>query len=636
MNFKSGEELSFIMARLPILTTLVLAVLIAATFLKKIRRRRRIRGERAARDETGSGTGASVPSPVEEPGARSLENRERDERDDLIGSLKSQLEKKELQLEKKESQLEKERKETLRLRKELTKHRNKHADRDKNIKAYRKKNQDVRRSRNKKVKDGAGTPAADGEKPKRPGKPVGSNGGGYKHPDGIEPTRVRHWHLTSCTSCKASLEGRTPVNHWDHHIIDMERTPSGRGMDVVITRHVIYRYRCPACGKLVRKDFGPAANMHYGLGFIAFVLADRTLRGGAWRGTKITLYQLIKDERFIPTITTFIDWMKKIYPAVEDACKVLKDFIKKEKYAHVDETGLPKDGDNWWLWIISTAHIVLHLNSPTRGHAAIKDLFDGFDGILISDFWSAYNKLTVEQQKCLAHLVKTLKEIEHEATKNGEKARKRLEADAALQETGATPPVKNGRGRPKKQPEPLPAGDRDKLQANVVTNDKILDQAHEMRTFFDQAWGDGELGFQTPMENRISRDVAVQRLQTSVIDEIRAEGVANPDIERLLKRCEKFRNSLFTYLDHEGVSPDNNRAERDLRGPVIQRKISRNFINETVMDAEAGLRSLVKTAELNGGDIDKIFEGVLRGNPDLVTKHLNLPDPDPPPGLPKP
>ncbi|WP_230467372.1 IS66 family transposase [Lujinxingia vulgaris] len=41
---------------------------------------------------------------------------------------------------------------------------------------------------------------------------------------------------------------------------------------------------------------------------------------------------------------------------------------------------------------------------------------------------------------------------------------------------------------------------------------------------------------------------------------------------------------LWTFLDHEGVEPTNNSAERALRGPVIPRKLSWGS------KSEAGLR----------------------------------------------
>jgi hypothetical protein len=598
---------------------MLMAVIMLAWIFKKLGRRRKSRGKRCA-NENYTGENPAIE-----------QTRMPEKLHDVVGS--GVVDPRNARITLLEAQLGEKEAENIRLKKELTKHQNRNTARKENIKKYQEKNQEARRAKGRRKLAGSSTTGKDGSKGKRPGKPVGANGGSFTFPPGVKPTREKRWFLNRCTGCGASLEGRKPVNCWNHFILDIVRTPSGRGLELVIIKHMIYRYRCLACGKLVHKEFGPAAHIHYGLGFIAYVLADRTLRGGSWRGVAISLYQLIKDERFIPTITTFINWMKKIHPAIKDACKVLKDFIKNEKHAHVDETGLPKDSDNWWLWVVSTAHIVLYINSPTRGHVAIKDLFDEFNGILISDFWGAYNKLTVEQQKCLAHFVKTLKELEHENVKKGDKIKKRLSDDDALQAEPAGKPAGGGRGRPKKQPESLPDDLRAEMEDKARMYDKAFRQARLIHDFMNQAWGDGEMGYKAPMERRISPDEAVQRMQQEVIDMIRAEGVANHDIERLLKRCEKYADQFFTYLAHEGIPPDNNMAERMLRPFVVQRKISGNFINETVMESQAGLYSLLQTAGRNDGDFSAVLDALLRGKQDLVIKHLGLSDlvPRPPP-----
>ena len=551
------------------------------------------------------------------------------EKDAKLGEKDAKLGEKDAKLGEKEAELNKNETENIRLKKELTKFKNRNKDRKENVRKYQEKNKEVRKEKKTNSTESEGQE----KKGKRPGKPLGSNGGGFRLPK-VKPTRVVNWHPEKCTGCNASFKGRKPINSWNHFILDIERTPSGRGLEFVIIKHVVHRYRCPDCGKLVYKDFGPLKKMHYGLGFIAHVLADRTNRRGTWKGVAFSLFQIIKDKNFIPTIKTFIDWMKKIYPAVKDACKVLEKCIKKEKYAHADETGLPKDGDNWWLWVIATAHVVLYINSPTRGHVAVKDIFAEFDGILISDFYSAYNKLTVEQQKCLAHFVRALKEIEHESTKKGDKLRKVLGDDDNLRKESAEKPVEDGRGRgrSKKQPEPLTIEQRDKIEAEVRTHDETFKQAKTLHDFIGQAWGDGEMGYKAPMDARISQEEAINRLQ-DVIDAIRAEGVASHDIERLLKRCEKYAAQFFTYLAHEGIPPDNNTAERMLRPCVIQRKLSGNFINEDVIYSQMGLYSLLQTATLNDGDFQAVLDALLRGEQNLVIEHLGLSDlvPTPPP-----
>ena len=99
-----------------------------------------------------------------------------------------------------------------------------------------------------------------------------------------------------------------------------------------------------------------------------------------------------------------------------------------------------------------------------------------------------------------------------------------------------------------------------------------------------------------------------------LIASIREEGVSDDDLERLLKRCEKFLPSLFTYLQHEGMPPDNNLAERDLQKFAKQRRASRNFKSIEVTKHLIEYLSLYMTCEVNGRDFHILLQDLLSGN----------------------
>ena len=46
----------------------------------------------------------------------------------------------------------------------------------------------------------------------------------------------------------------------------------------------------------------------------------------------------------------------------------------------------------------------------TRKADFLHTLLDGFDGVLVTDFYTGYNSLPCRQQKCLVHLVRDLNE----------------------------------------------------------------------------------------------------------------------------------------------------------------------------------------------------------------------------------
>jgi hypothetical protein len=535
-------------------------------------------------------------------------------------------------------------KENRELKQELTLLKDNRREKKRNLEAYHGIAKAVRTAKTTLKKARSSEDEATPVKGKRTGKPPGKKGAGYKNPSRINKTK--HWRLNECTKCGVSLVGCNPVSSWEHVIIDVERPRNKRGMFWVATKHIMYRYRCPGCGKIVAKDLGVYKHLHYGLGIISFALAERLEHPGTWDGVRATMQHVFGPEH-LPTIQAIIDWVKGLEEISRIVANRFKEEIKDSKRVNSDETGLPMDGNNWWLWILVTAHVVLFLPSKSRGHETVQDIFEGYKGVLVSDFFTAYNCLDVEQQKCLAHVIVELKEIEHDVSQEAKRSRSKLDKDGqahpTITEAGADnesqyamgsdhEPGKK-RGRKPKQDPPLGESGRVKLESTIEKDNIAFAQAHRLREFFDEAWGKGSMGIQAPAENRMSADVAWGQLQ-SIINEIWAEGPANESIRRLLERFEAFETLLFTYLKHDDVPPDNNAAERPLRYFVTQRKVSGSFINPEVMDVYAVLLSVLKTAQLNAVSFEAILPQFIAGNVDGVFESLGLPPASPPP--PKP
>jgi len=315
-----------------------------------------------------------------------------------------------------------------------------------------------------------------------------------------------------------------------------------------------------------------------------------------------------------------------------DVYHAFLDVIGQSSFAHVDETGIPMDGQNWWLWVIVATEVVLYLPSESRGSDTIKDIFHEYKGILVSDFWSAYNKLNVEQQKCLEHLVRELRKINLRAIDRRDKAIKKLKNDDDLQAQENNGDKTKKRGRPAKQPEPLTDKKCEKLKELIVQSNKISRQLMIFQEFFRQAWKkDGnDMSVYTAIEKRISISKAELRLNM-LIQEVREEGAANADIERMIKRFEKYGPCLFTYLENPGVMPDNNEAERAIRPFVVQRKVSGNFISPEVMKIYAIHMSLYRTCKRNGVNYEEVILPLLEGDTTRVLGLLGLKEGEPPP-----
>ncbi len=87
--------------------------------------------------------------------------------------------------------------------------------------------------------------------------------------------------------------------------------------------------------------------------------------------------------------------------------------LKKSSYINADETEWKLDGVNHWLWKFAGRKVsITHINR-SRGSRVVEDILGKkYDGVLISDFLSAYNKIDAKaKQKCIVHLKRDLLKI---------------------------------------------------------------------------------------------------------------------------------------------------------------------------------------------------------------------------------
>jgi len=382
-------------------------------------------------------------------------------------------------------------------------------------------------------------PAAPESKPgrtKRPGARPGHVGVRRPTPERID--RRESHRLKTCPDCGGRLTQcrRTRTRHVED-IPDDVRTE--------VTEHTLHRDWCPACRKSVEPKVPDALPgsllghrvtvlsgwLHYGLGNTLSQIAD-VFRHHLQ--TKITPGGFLAQ---------WFRLQEVLYPWYEQ--------LQREALAsavlHADETGWRVKGKTWWLWCFSSTDLTYYLINRCRGGPALREFFiEEFEGVLVADFWAAYNAVAAgARQKCLVHLLRELKHVEkyHRPGADwADFARKlrRLMGDAVrLWKRDAVPP----------------------------------DEFHSKRTRLDARLA--EL-IAAPWEERHAR--------------------------RLVKRLRRHRDELFTFLDHDNVPFDNNHAERAIRPAVIIRKNSYANRSEKGADAQAVLMSIYRTLKQRGYD----------------------------------
>ncbi|MEP9412547.1 MAG: transposase, partial [Candidatus Brocadia sp.] len=64
----------------------------------------------------------------------------------------------------------------------------------------------------------------------------------------------------------------------------------------------------------------------------------------------------------------------------------------------------------------------------------------------------------------------------------------------------------------------------------------------------------------------------------------------------------RHKQELFTFLEHEGISPYNNHAEQQMRKPVLTRDVSQQNRSDQGANAQAIPMTLLRPAVLQGAN----------------------------------
>lgn len=239
-------------------------------------------------------------------------------------------------------------------------------------------------------------------------------------------------------------------------------------------------------------------------------------------------------------ITRFRSMMARYY---ESCCRRLLQKMLAGNILQVDETEVKLRNGKAYVWVFTTPEYVVYMHRPTREGGFLKDMLRGFRGVLVSDFYAAYDCLECPQQKCLIHL---MRDMNLELLNNP--------FDEELQAiTG-------------------PFGTL--LREIVVTID--------------------EHGLKRRHLTRHKRDVAT--FFRSIAGQIYRSEAA----ESLRARLLKYQDRLFTFVDYDGVPWNNNNSENAIRRFAYYRDGNPGRLKETGLNEYLVLLSLCQTCHYKG------------------------------------
>lgn len=373
------------------------------------------------------------------------------------------------------------------------------------------------------------------KRPKPPGQKPGHEGLTRIKPQTID--RVIEQTLKHCPDCHHRLSrSQEVIKHTQEDLIPAYPQ---------VTLFKKHRYYCAHCEKMVTAPYAPEEVPHGYLGpnVLIQTVILKYHHGLPFNKIKELFESLahfqVSEGALAQALQRMSEWL-----GVE-IHQILKA-IRKSPYLHMDETGWKVSGRGHWLWAIVNERLAYYRIAQSRGTKVPKSILPkDYGGILVTDFYSAYNRLPGRKQKCLVHLLREMRQLylkdQSEAFLKYHRILKRILRDALrLKEI------------------------RPELGARVY-------------------------------QRRIK--LLKERLFLWSCREYR-----NKSLRRLAKRFLAHWLHLLTFLEIPEIPFNNNLAERMIRPHVILR--NRSFQNRSSQGAQAHeiLMSLLHTLKLQGKD----------------------------------
>ncbi len=199
-----------------------------------------------------------------------------------------------------------------------------------------------------------------------------------------------------CDSAKLWGHGRKWKN-----VVDLKFMR--HGVKRWIIGYQFHRYQCQICGATFFPDELRRARGKFGPDLMAYAIylnvGLRMPQGGVDRSLNKVL-----DVRLPCGATSH--FKAKAAKTYNDTYNALVERLCRGNLLHADETKISVKGTDGFVWVFTSMDEVAYVYSETREGDLLQTLLKDFSGVLVSDFYAAYDAVQCPQQKCLIHLIR--------------------------------------------------------------------------------------------------------------------------------------------------------------------------------------------------------------------------------------
>jgi predicted RecB family nuclease len=292
------------------------------------------------------------------------------------------------------------------------------------------------------------------------------------------------------------------------------------GVQKTVTRYWATKGLCPECRHYHNP---PNFNVHgcpplYGRGFKVWVTYQRLALRSSYQNIRQMIEDLFGESLCDKLVLNYLKDFARFYSETE---RILIHRMLQSPFLHVDETKINIQGRNQYVWVFTDGKGVVFKLTETRRATIVHEFLTDYNGVLISDFYPGYDSAKCRQQKCWVHLIRDINN-----------------------DLWAAP------------------FDTEFEELVLAVRDLIIPimecvQEHGLKQRY--------LGRFRAEVNEFYADVVFDR-------QYRSEFAV-----KYQQRFARYRDSLFTFLDYDGIPWHNNTAESAIRHIALQRKISGAF-----------------------------------------------------------
>jgi transposase len=334
----------------------------------------------------------------------------------------------------------------------------------------------------------------------------------------MQATRIERHVLEHCPDCHYRLRGESL--DYSREVIELPPPPP-----VEVIEHQVVKRWCPHCERWHSPRLDLSGQVlgrgRIGVRVAALVAYLRTTLRLPVR--QVQSYLATLHELHL-SVGEIVELGHDVRRQLQGPADQLLEQVRQQRVVHQDETGWRENGQNGYIWVTASAGpeaVRYYEYSASRSHqVALRLLGARFRGILVSDFYAAYNLIPGLHQRCWTHLLRDLHALKAEHAARDDVIQwaqqvRQVYADAQLWLT----------------------------EHQAATTEQ---RRQQYDTLYQRAW-------------RLGRQYA---------------GEGSHPCWALAKRLLRHQEELFLFVLVPDLPADNNLAERSLRPLVIMRKIS--------------------------------------------------------------